>query len=79
MNKNAILLTTLCTRLERAIHADVGMEGLNILLSGWITKYGRVTRDALRQRKHDNNGEAYLELLEAQHFSDYCGYDLTKP
>ena len=38
MNKNAITLTTLAARLERAIHCDVGMKGLRILLYGWARK-----------------------------------------
>ena len=38
MKKEAITLTTLAARLERAIHADVGMKGLNTLLYGWARK-----------------------------------------
>ncbi|MBO7458050.1 MAG: hypothetical protein J6T80_02185 [Paludibacteraceae bacterium] len=76
MKKDAITLATLCARLERAIHADVGMQGLSILLYGWITKYGRVTRDVLRARKRED-GEAWLDRTEAELFSNYAGYDLT--
>ena len=71
-----VYFTSLCARLERAIHCDVGMQGLNILLYGWITKYGRCTRLQFADRKREN-GEPYLTLSEAVHFSHYAGYDLT--
>ena len=77
MNKNAVTFAQLTARLERAIHADVGLCGLNILLYGWITKYGKVARLVLANRKR-NDGEPYLTLGEAIHFSRYAGYDLTK-
>ena len=77
MTKNAITFPTLCARLERAIHCDVGMKGLNILLYGWIAKHGRCSRIQFRQRKLAD-GEAWLNLSEAEHFSRYVGYDLTK-
>ena len=51
MNKNAVTFAQLTARLERAIHADVGEHGLNILLYGWITKHGKVTRPILNLRK----------------------------
>ena len=76
MNKNAVTFAQLTARLERAIHADVGLRGLNILLYGWITKYGKVTRPILNLRKH-KDGEYWLTLGEAAHFSRYAGYDLT--
>ena len=76
MKKDAITLTTLAARLERAIRCDVGMEGLEILLHGWIRK-GGLSRDTLRQRKKID-GEAWLGPYEAQLFSEYAGYDLTK-
>ena len=76
MKKDAITLTTLAARLERAIHCDVGMEGLEILLHGWIRK-GELSRDTLRQRKK-SDGEAWLGPYEALFFSEYAGYDLTK-
>lgn len=77
MIKNAITFAQLTARLERAIHADVGMHGLNILLYGWITKHGKVSRPLLNLRKH-KDGEYWLSLSEAAHFSNYAGYDLTK-
>ena len=50
MKKDAVTFAQLTARLERAIHADVGLQGLNILLYGWITKYGKVTRIILNLR-----------------------------
>ena len=75
MRKDAITLRVLAARLERAIHCDVGMEGLQILLHGWIRK-GCISRDTLRQRKKAD-GEAWLSFYEALLFSKYAGYDLT--
>ena len=77
MKKNAITFETLCSRLERAIHADVGMNGLEILIYGWIAKYGHVSRTILYQRSI-RDGCEWLSLPEAQSFSRYAGYDLTK-
>ena len=76
MRRDAITLTTLAARLERAIHADVGMRGLDILLCGWVRK-GYISRETLRQREK-RDGEPWLTLYEAQSFSKYAGYDLTK-
>ena len=75
--KNAITFAQLTARLERAIHSDVGLKGLNILLYGWMTKHGRCTRSQLCMREKAD-GEAWLSLAEAEHFSNYVGYDLTK-
>ena len=77
MKENAITFETLCARLERAIHADVGMNGLDILIYGWIAKHGRVNRHLLYMRKI-NDGCEWLSLPEARSFSRYAGYDLTK-
>ena len=71
-----IPLTTLAGRLERAIHADVGMRGLNILLYGWKMKEHTIVDSTLTMRR-TRSGEAYLTELEARQFSHYCGYDLT--
>ena len=76
MKKDAVTFAQLTARLERAIHADVGLQGLNILLYGWITKYGKVTRIILNLRKRAD-GEFWLSFGEAVHFSRYAGYDLT--
>ena len=77
MKKDAITFAQLCARLERAIHADVGLRGLNILLYGWITKYRQVTRARLCMR-NKADGECWLSPQEAEHFSNYVGYNLTK-
>ena len=77
MKKDAITLTTLAARLERAIHADVGMHGLKILLYGWKTKYGLIGDHTLAFREKAD-GEQWLSMAEASHFSRYCGYDLTQ-
>ena len=77
MRKNAVTFAQLTARLERAIHCDVGLKGLNILLYGWITKYGRCSRAQFADRKR-KEGEPYLTPSEAKHFSKYAGYDLTK-
>lgn len=75
--KSAVTFAQLTARLERAIHADVGERGLNILLYGWICKYGKVSRPVLNLRKH-RGGEYWLTAGETEHFSNYAGYDLTK-
>lgn len=76
MKENAITFTTLCARLERAIRCDVGMHGLDILISGWIRKRNTISRETLRQRKKAD-GEPWLSYYEALSFSRYAGYDLT--
>ena len=88
MNKDAITFPTLIARLERAIHYPCGEKGFQILMYGWITKYGKVSRELLNSRKKsdksdksDDNksddNEYWLTLGEATHFSNYAGYDLT--
>ena len=77
MNKNAVTFAQMTARLERAIHCDVGLRGLNILLYGWITKHGRCSRAQLCMR-NEHDGEFWLTPSEARHFSKYAGYDLTK-
>ena len=74
--KERYYFTQLASALERAIHADVGLEGLDILIHGWIKK-GGINRPTLFMRKK-NAGEAYLTYLEVVDFSRYAGYDLTK-
>ena len=76
MRKDAITLTTLAARLERAIHCDVGLQGLNILLYGWMQK-GGISRTTLFMRKK-SAGEEYLTPEEVRNFSSYAGYDLSK-
>jgi hypothetical protein len=81
MNIEKISLTVIAGRLERAIHCDVGMKGLNILLCGWNNfrarhNYGCINFAA---RARDTQGEeGYLFLDELVAFSRYAGYDLTK-
>ena len=77
MMKKAITFAQLTARLERAIHCDVGLKGLNTLLYGWIRKHGRCSRAQLCMRKKAD-GEFWLSASEAEHFSKYAGYDLTK-
>ena len=77
MNEEKIALTTLCARLERAIHADIGMQRLKTLLYGWKCKYGRVTNAQLQMRRNAC-GFIYLTSSEVESFSAYAGYDLTQ-
>ena len=76
MKKDAILLTTLVARLERAIHADVGMRGLKILIYGWKTRY-HIIDDYTFFNRAKEDGEAWLSLGETMSLSNYAGYDLT--
>ena len=76
MKKDAVTLTALASRLERCLNCDVGMEGLETLLHGWIRK-GCLSRDTLRQRKKAD-GEAWLNPYEVLSLSQYAGYDLSK-
>ena len=81
MNKDAITFTTLAQRLEKRIHADVGMEGLNILIYGWIhhtnIPYEKKPSIANICQRGINDGEKWLSPVEAKWFSLYAGYDLT--
>ena len=77
MKKDAVTFAQMTARLERAIHCDVGIKGLNTLLYGWMTKYRRCSRAQLCMRENAD-GEAWLTPSEAEHFSQYAGYDLTK-
>lgn len=76
MNEDKITLTTLCARLERAIHADVGMKGLQTLLYGWAQKR-RFNLNALLWMREQRIGEPYLTPNEVELFSLYAGYDLS--
>ena len=77
MKRDAITFAQLTARLERAIHCDVGLKGLNILIYGWIVKCRMISRSALCMRER-TDGESWLTPSEAEHFSKYAGYDLTK-
>lgn len=76
MKKDAITLTTLAARLERAIHCDVGLKGLKILIYGWRMKYHLIEDHTFHCRRQED-GEAWLTIGEARSFSHYAGYDLT--
>ncbi|MBP5758739.1 MAG: hypothetical protein J6W45_04995 [Bacteroidales bacterium] len=76
MRKNAITLTTLAARLERAIHCDVGMKGLNTLLYGWARKKNW-NINALFWTREKRDGEPWLSLEETNSLSEYAGYDLS--
>ena len=73
--KERYSLTFLAGNLERAIHCPVGMEGLKILIHGWLRK-GTISRETLRKRER-RDGEAWLTIYEAISLSEYAGYDLT--
>ena len=77
MNEENVLLTTLCARLERTIHAAVGMKGLNILMYGW-SKKKNFNLNALLWIREKRKGEPFLTLNEVKELSEYAGYDLTK-
>jgi hypothetical protein len=77
MREEKIELTTICARLERAIHADVGMDGLNLLLWWWRWKCGFISQQTLRNRKKQSGFE-WLTLSETAALSSFAGYDLTK-
>ncbi len=73
--KERYYLTYLAGNLERAIHCPVGMEGLKILLHGWLRR-GIISPETLRKRERRDT-EAWLTVYEAMSLSEYAGYDLT--
>lgn len=77
MNKDKIPFTTIASRLERVLHADVGMNGLEILLYGWRKKRG-IHPCVMASRAKLNDGQPYLTQAELLSFSFYAGYDLTR-
>lgn len=72
-----ILLTTIAARLERAIHADVGMKGLTVLMYGWAKKKN-LRLNAMLWMREKRKGEPFLTPNEVKELSEYAGYDLTK-
>ena len=70
-------MAQLTANLEKAIHCDVGIYGLNILLYGWRRKYTALTSATLSERKK-KHGFQFLYEDEVKRFSKYVGYDLTK-
>ena len=76
--ENDITFAQLTARLERAIHCDVGLQGLKILLYGWMKKRARHGLSTINfAARGYYSGECYLTPNEAYEFSDYAGYDLT--
>ena len=73
--KDRYYFTELAGSLERAIHADVGIEGVETLMHGFIRK-GGMNRETLRTREK-RDGEAWLNYFETVRLSEYAGYDLT--
>ena len=59
-------------RVLWAIGADVGMQGLNTLIHGWLRfrKYGKKYYNAVRRRN-------WLYITEIMDLSEYGGYDLS--
>ncbi len=72
--KERYYFTFLARQLELMLHADVGLDGLEILMHGFIRK-GGINQETLRQRKR-RDGEEWLTLYEAKEFAKYAGYDL---
>lgn len=60
-------------RLETAIQASVGRNGLNTMIYGWLNqkKYSRKYREAIWHRN-------WLYITEVHELSEYAGYDLTE-
>jgi len=73
--KERYYFTQLAASLERALNADVGLDGLETLVHGWI-RQGGINRETLRTRRK-RDGEEWLTLYEAKSLSEYAGYDLT--
>ena len=73
-----IPLTTIAARLERAIHADIGEKGLNILIYGWRKhpRFHSVTDHVLCEREY-KDGFRWLSASELESFSKYAQYDLS--
>ena len=58
--------------LNAALRSDVGIQGLNTLIHGWLKhrRYGQSYYEAVRHRD-------WLYITEVQDLSRYAGYDLT--
>ena len=79
--REKIFFTTIAGRLERAIYADVGMYGLEVLICGWqcYRKRRGFSKINLMQRARDaGENERFLFYDELLSLSKYAGYDLTK-
>ena len=77
MNKKKYSMSQLAANLEKAIHCDVGVYGLKILLYGWRRKCAALNNAVLSERKR-KHGFQFLYEDEVKRFSNYVGYDLTK-
>lgn len=62
----------LAHNLSTLLNTDVGIQGINTLIHGWLKhrRYGRSYYEAIRHRE-------WLYITEAQDLSLYAGYDLT--
>lgn len=62
----------LALNLSAALQTDVGIQGLNTLIHGWLKhrRYAKSYYEAIRHRD-------WLYITEAQDLSLYAGYDLT--
>lgn len=63
----------LARRADKARGVERGLQGLNILIYGWLRfrKYGQKYREAIWHRK-------WLYITEVMDLSKYVGVDLTK-
>ena len=75
-DETKIPLTVIVQRLNDALNTDVGLQGLNTLLFGWIKK-GYLNSATLRVR-NQRDGYRWLSIRELKSFSHYAGYDLTQ-
>lgn len=79
MKDERISYETIAVRLERVLHADVGMKGLKTLLYGWRKHPGFHAPNASSLTMRASKASAgYLTLLELIDFSRYAGYNLTR-
>ena len=78
MKEERISYETIAGRLERVLHADVGMKGLKTLLYGWRKhpRFHAPNASSLTMRASKDSA-GYLTRLELIDFSLYTGYDLT--
>lgn len=75
-DETKIPLTVIVQRLNDALNTEVGLQGLNTLLFGWIKK-GYLNSATLRVR-NQRDGYRWLSIRELKSFSHYAGYDLTQ-
>ena len=62
----------LARNLDRVLGAEVGMQGLNTLMSGW-----KKHRHYGEKYRHAVNARDFLYITEVLDLSEYAGYDLT--